>query len=147
MTVIRKYDEETDTGVLEFKDNETVIHIGSVTMHPLFSKEAFLNKFADGLFLAVEEEAVVGAILIGIESEEDSPCVVVYGIKVDPSYRRRGIGYRLMRQVDTFLKESGLTRAILHTRPDNTPAQRLFRNCGFAVIKQSNKEWTFEKRV
>jgi len=146
MIIIRKFAPSTDASLLELEEDRTIVHIGSVTMVPLFSKEDFLRKFsANGFYLAVEGKTVVGAILVAVEQEESSRFALIYGIKVDEAWRRKGIGFQLMRQADVFMKEAGLDRIVLDTRPDNTPALSLFRKCGFVIARKSHEGFRLEK--
>ena len=144
--IIRKFDPSTDADILEFEEGGTIVHIGSVAMMPLFSKEDFLRKFGTkGFYLAVEGKTVVGAILVAVEQEESSRFALIYGIKVDEPWRRQGIGFQLMRQADVFMEEAGLDRIVLDTRPDNTPALSLFRKCGFVIARKSRESLRLEK--
>jgi len=146
MIIIRKFDPSTDASLLEFGEGRTIVRIGNVTMVPLFSKEDFLCKFgAKGFYLAVEGKTVVGAMLVAVEQEESSRFALIYGIKVDEPWRRRGIGFQLIRQADAFMEEAGLDRIVLDTRPDNTPALSLFRKCGFMIARKSHKSLRLEK--
>ena len=81
MIEIREYEESRDEGVLEFLPDRTRVHIGSVYMSALLDRDRFLKLFLpDGLWLAVSEDATVGAILVGPYGDEMVRCVAVYGI-------------------------------------------------------------------
>jgi streptothricin acetyltransferase len=52
-------------------------------------------------------------------------------IAVDASFRRQGIGRRLIRQAITWAKERGLPGVMLETQDNNVAACRLYAACGF----------------
>ncbi|MFQ3631111.1 GNAT family N-acetyltransferase [Roseiflexus sp.] len=54
-------------------------------------------------------------------------------IGVHPAYRRQGLGRALLLQTLQHMRSIGLRRAWLSVGSWNTPAQRLFESCGFAV--------------
>jgi len=146
--IIRQSDPSTDAGILEFEEDRSIVHIGSVTMVPLFSQEAFLRKSGtDGFHLALEGKKAVGAVLIAAEHEESSHLALVYGIKVDESWRCHGLGLQLMQQAESFAERSGPDRIVLETRPDNTPALSLFRKCDFVTVRESPNSLRLQKIV
>jgi [ribosomal protein S18]-alanine N-acetyltransferase len=54
-------------------------------------------------------------------------------LAVDPAYRRRGLGSRLMRHLLALAAGEGATRALLEVRRSNVPAIRLYETLGFHV--------------
>ena len=147
MMEIRKYDPLKDESILEFLNDHTIIRIGSDYMSALLDKETFANLFLpDGLCLAVADNAIIGALLVGLYKELDSQCVAVYGIKIDESYRRYGIGSHLMQKATEFAESIGINRIFLETRPDNAPALALFNKLGYQVFESSINNVKLEKR-
>ncbi|HUT21074.1 MAG TPA: GNAT family N-acetyltransferase [Anaerolineae bacterium] len=146
MVEIRRYEESRDGGVLEFLPDRTRVHIGSVLMSTLLDRDRFLKLFLpDGLWLAVSDDATVGAILVGPYDDEIVRCVAVYGIKVDEPCRRQGIGSMLMQKADDFAQSAGLDRLFLETKPDNVPALALFRKCGYKIFESKPNNVRLEK--
>jgi ribosomal protein S18 acetylase RimI-like enzyme len=144
---IRRYDPNQDTGVLEFLPGKTIVHIGRVAMVPLFSRERFLAKFVpDGFWLAVDGREVRGAVLVGVIDGADPPLVATYGIKVDISYRRQGIGYQLVQKVDRLAEMTGIDRLVVETRSDNIAALAFFKRCGYTAIETTPENTKMEKR-
>jgi ribosomal protein S18 acetylase RimI-like enzyme len=58
------------------------------------------------------------------------------GLRVDPSFQRRGIGDRLVAAVVDAARERGAWFVRLFTSSDNVPAQRLFGRLGFEQVAQ-----------
>ncbi|MCF2532938.1 GNAT family N-acetyltransferase [Yinghuangia soli] len=59
--------------------------------------------------------------------------VVSYtAIEVDPAYRRRGLGRRIMAALTRHALDAGATTALLSVEDDNEPAVRMYAGLGFA---------------
>ncbi len=80
--------------------------------------------------LALEQETPVGA-LVG-RTRLDSREATVECIYVKPSYRRWGIGSRLLTESATVARERGADRVVAQVAADN-PALLLFTHAGFRV--------------
>lgn len=143
---VRKFNPEQDIGLLEFQDERTVVHTGSVMMTSLFGKKEFRHIFfPDGIWVAFDGTEAIGAILFRKYKEADSVSTAIYGIKIEEPYRRRGIGGALMHKAEIFAQNNGMDRLILHTRRDNEAALTLFKKCWYSVINTSEDTLTMEK--
>lgn len=79
-------------------------------------------------------KAVADTQLIGFVAAEPHRWrghVTIVTLGVDPAWRRRGIGERLMRECEARFD---LPRFRLQVRKSNTPAIRLYRKLGYAII-------------
>jgi len=66
----------------------------------------------------------------------------VYEIEVDAGHRRRGIGARLLRELEGIARQRGVAEGFVLTDEENTPAMRLYESVGG---KPSNVvEWDFD---
>jgi len=84
---------------------------------------------ARGEFLVAEiDGAIVG---MGAIRRLDDERAEVKRIRVDPSFRRRGIADALLRALDERARALGYRRLVLDTAADALPAQRLFEKHGF----------------
>jgi N-alpha-acetyltransferase 40 len=68
--------------------------------------------------------------------DEDSPtCAVlyVYEIQIDGTYRRHGIGCRLMRIVEAIAAKEEMSKTVLTVFRTNQGAMRFYRKLGYAI--------------
>lgn len=61
----------------------------------------------------------------------------VVHVVVDPAFRGAGRGEALMREIGTRLRAQGCERWVLHVKPDNVPALKLYERLGFARSGES----------
>jgi ribosomal protein S18 acetylase RimI-like enzyme len=115
-------------------------------MSAFLDRKRFANLFLpDGIWLAVADGTIAGALLVGLYCDAGSPCVAVYGIKVDEPYRRQGVGSLLMQKADEFAQSVCIDRLFLETKPDNGPALSLFSKCGYRVFESSPDSMKLDK--
>jgi len=60
-----------------------------------------------------------------------APYGEVKRMMVDPAQRGRGIGERLLRELEDALRDSGIALALLETGRDQAEAVRLYERCGY----------------
>lgn len=92
----------------------------------------------DRLLLATDDDALIGYAhlrvahdLIAAESAE------VVAIVVDPSYRRRGVGRRLITAAEAWATESGRSRLVLRTNVVSTAAHAFYVAMGYEQAETS----------
>ena len=78
---------------------------------------------------------VVGTGAVRTRAGEPATGGAAYGevkrMMVDPVQRGRGIGERLLRELEGALRADGLTLALLETGRDQAEAVRLYERCGY----------------
>jgi len=79
---------------------------------------------------ALQDDRIVGFIA-GDPRRQDGHTIIVT-IAVDPDYQRRGIGERLLREVEA---RSVLPRLQLMVRKSNLPALHLYRKLNYAIVE------------
>lgn len=77
--------------------------------------------------IATDGPTVVGAVLCGHDGRRG----YVYHLAVDPTYRERGIGRRLMGECMAGLKKAGLKRANILVANDNPHGLEFWDCCGW----------------
>ena len=55
-------------------------------------------------------------------------------VATHPELRRRGFGRALMKQSLAYAREQAIRHVLLEVRRSNTPAIRLYRECGFFAM-------------
>jgi [ribosomal protein S18]-alanine N-acetyltransferase len=79
---------------------------------------------------AIDNNRIVGFIAGDPRRHEGHTIISTIG--VDPDYQRRGIGERLMREVET---RSALPRLLLMVRKSNLSALHLYRKLDYAIVE------------
>ena len=79
---------------------------------------------------AVQDDRIVGFIAGDPRRHEGHTIIVT--IAVHPDYQRRGIGERLLREVEA---RSALLRLQLMVRTSNLPALRLYRKLDYTIVE------------
>lgn len=97
-----------------------------------WSEGVFRNELAaeNRIYLAADEEGVVGftgAMLVADEAH-------VTNLLVDPAWRRRGIGFALMRSLIEAAVEAGARHLTLEVRSRNEAARALYARVGLAPV-------------
>jgi len=79
--------------------------------------------------------ATDGATLIGVTlCGHDGRRGYIYHLAVDPAYRARGLGKRLMKECLDRLQQAGLKRALILVADDNPGGRKFWRRYGWEEI-------------
>ena len=80
------------------------------------------------LFLVAEcEGSIVGSVIGGFDGRRG----IIYHLAVDESFRGRGIGSRLMNEVETRLRHKGCLKCYLLVTIDNPEAEEYYLRRGW----------------
>ena len=96
----------------------------------IYDGQAYLEKPDHAAWLAYADGQLAGQILV---HEHWNRCAIIGDIAVDPPYRRRGVGRRLIEQAVAWARGRGLPGIMLETQNINVPACRLYERCGFVL--------------
>jgi ribosomal protein S18 acetylase RimI-like enzyme len=101
------------------------------------------------LIAEISETGLIGQLFLSLRSgrPELSDGVTrgyIYGVRVRPEYRNRGIGTQLMLASETELIERRFYYATLNVGRDNPKAQRLYERLGYRVVAPENGRWSYE---
>ncbi len=65
-------------------------------------------------------------------------CVEI-SINIAPSFRKQGLGHRVLYEVQDYLKQKGVESVYAEVRKNNDPSKRAFRRAGFRYLGDANK--------
>lgn len=109
-----------------------------------FDQEAFtkqqiaylLTDYNAITLIAKVDSETAGFIIAEIETEKDHQNGHIITINVLPSYRRMGIGTKMLLEIETILKQKRITECHLEAREDNLAAQALYQKRGYLKIRR-----------
>jgi ribosomal protein S18 acetylase RimI-like enzyme len=104
----------------------------------IYDAQAYLEKPDHAAWLAYVDGQRAGQILAhenpGLSEVEGwNRFAIIWDIAVDPPFRRRGLGRRLMEQAVAWTRARGLPGVMLETQHINVAACRLYERCGFVL--------------
>jgi ribosomal-protein-alanine N-acetyltransferase len=108
-----------------------------------FSKEAFTKRqiaylLADynSLSLVAKENGKIVGFIIGVVNNDGSSLIAhILTIDVLLGHRRRGIGLKLLQEIERIFKERNVETCFLEVREDNIKASRLYQRLGYEPIR------------
>jgi len=135
-------------------DLERVLEIERLSFPAPWPRDYLAQHLGDDGFVVIEHESrVVGYTVIGVKipsflarlerrtralltgQEPQEPPLVghILNIAVDPAYRGRGLGKRLLEYALDYCRRLGAERVELEVRTGNDPAIALYRKYGFVI--------------
>jgi streptothricin acetyltransferase len=96
----------------------------------IYDAQAYLEKADHAAWLACVDGQLAGQILI---HENWNRFAIIWDIAVDPPFRRRGVGRRLIAEAVAWARGRGLPGVMLETQNINVAACRLYASCGFVL--------------
>ena len=91
--------------------------------------EKFLLRNPETCFVAIEDEKIVGVILVG----NDARRAYIYHTAVSPDYRYQGIGKALVETVMETLKSLGINKVVLVVFERNKDGNAFWQKLGFTT--------------
>lgn len=108
--------------------------------------ERFLKRNPETCFVAVEDNKVVGVIITGNDGRRG----YIYHTAVNPDYRKKGIGEKLVKKGLEALKNEGINKVALVVFERNESGNRFWEKMGFTERKDlvyRNKEIVKLERI
>jgi ribosomal-protein-alanine N-acetyltransferase len=104
-----------------------------------FNQEAFtkrqiaylLTDYNTIALVAKTDNDIAGFIIAQVEIEDSKLFGHIITINVAHSYRRKRIATKMLQQIETTLKDKGITECHLEVREDNSAALKLYLNNGY----------------
>lgn len=96
-----------------------------------WSEESFEGSIGSPFFYGIlfEEEGQVCAYACEMVVFEDAE---ILNVAVAPSFRRQGLGVKLLLALEAYAKEKGAERLLLEVREGNVSARGLYEKQGFS---------------
>jgi ribosomal protein S18 acetylase RimI-like enzyme len=70
-------------------------------------------------------------------------CAYIYGFRVRPDYRGRGIGSQMLETAEADLVSRGFKRIALNVARENEAARRLYERRGYRVVAPEPGIWSY----
>jgi ribosomal-protein-alanine acetyltransferase len=107
-----------------------------------FETEAFSKQQIAGLLayynsislVAKENDNIVGFIIGTVRFERNALTGHVLTVDVSPACRKKGVGAKLLRKMESLFREKGVRVCRLEVREDNVAALSLYRKLGYRKV-------------
>lgn len=112
------------------EDVERVAHLERVCFSESWSENLLrsgLDNRLDSYLVYEEAGTVLGYCALRVLADEGE----IQRIAVDPVFRRRGVGRKLMEAMATFGRMKGVREVALEVRESNEGARKLYESYGF----------------
>jgi ribosomal protein S18 acetylase RimI-like enzyme len=91
---------------------------------------------------------IIGQVFVSLSSNrpelsDGNRRAYVYGFRIRPQYRRKGIGTQMMKVVESDLAQRGYYWVTLNVAQDNPGALHLYEKLGYHVTGFEPGEWTY----
>lgn len=106
----------------------------------------FFADSEDSIIVAEQDNIVVGYISIEVKREK-LPYAYIDDFCVSMQYRNQGIGTRLLKCAETYVKEKGISDICLHVEMKNTSAQRLYEKNGYDILRADGSRRLMKKTI
>lgn len=107
-----------------------------------FEKEAFtkqqiahlLTDYNSISLVAKEDKKIIGFIIGMIYIEGKTLTGHILTIDISPIHRRKGIGIKLLQEIEKIFRERGVKTCRLEVREDNVAALNLYQKLGYKKV-------------
>ncbi len=89
--------------------------------------------------IAKENDEVIGFVIGSIHVKRNSVAGHILTINVSPAHRRKGIGLKLLKELEKLLSEKGAGTCYLEVREDNITALKLYEKMNYKKIGRLEK--------
>jgi len=109
-----------------------ILEIGVYKLMPSHGElAALINSEASTLWIAREQENIVGMLTISLYRVPTGMRSIVEDVAVDSRYRRKGIARALMEAAIEFAHVAGANGVALTSNPRREAANKLYQSMGF----------------
>lgn len=124
---------------------------GELSHYRRIYEEAYLLMLSGDVLIWVAtlpDVGIVGQLFVHMyhpnsSGGENDPYAYIYGFRVRPQFRGRGIGSRLLLKAEHDLLERGFKHISLNVARDNLSARRLYERFGYQVVGAEPGIWSY----
>jgi ribosomal protein S18 acetylase RimI-like enzyme len=96
----------------------------------------------------IPEDHLIGQVLVSLngarpELSNGVTRAYIYGFRVKPKYRNRGIGRLMMHTVEEDLLQAGFYIATLNVAHTNPAARRFYERFGYSIVANEPGYWSY----
>jgi ribosomal-protein-alanine acetyltransferase len=102
-----------------------------------FSKRqiAYLLTDYNTIALAAKNNAeIAGFVIAQIDLEDNTEFGHIITLNISPNYRRKRVATKLLQEIQSILKQRGISECRLEVREDNHPAIKLYQTLGYQTV-------------
>lgn len=97
------------------------------------------------LFILADQQIVgLATCFINFSTFKAKPYINIHDILIDREFRGKGLGKKLLEQIELIAKERKYCKITLEVREDNQIAQNLYTELGFKDVEPKMHFWTKE---
>ncbi len=91
---------------------------------------------------------LIGQLFVHLESQrrelaDGETRAYIYGFRVRPVYRGKGIGTRILEVAETDLIQRGYRKVVLNVGRDNLQARQLYERTGYTIVGTDPGRWSY----
>ena len=107
--------------------------------------DRFWTGNGDRIYVA-EDKDVIG--FLSVEVHHD-PVTYLYldDFSVTEKYRSQGIGSALIREAESYARESGIPAVLLHVEKTNHSAMRFYERYGYEIFRDDGHRYLMKKDI
>ncbi|MES2777958.1 MAG: GNAT family N-acetyltransferase [Bacteroidota bacterium] len=125
--------KRTDSGDKDFQD--LIVLLDADLLERYGDQQAFFTPFnktntIKNVVVAYSDEQPIGCGAFRV----DGDTVEIKRMYVSPTIRGKGLGHRILSELETWARETGHKEAILETGKNQPEAIRLYQKAGYGII-------------
>lgn len=106
--------------------------------------ENFYNENTNAIFIAKNNEKIIGYVYVQITSVDDGPMknkeALIDGLYIEEDYRTQGISKILMNKAEEWAKENGVKYLYVNVLEGNSRAVNLYKKLNFNSFEMKLKK-------
>ncbi|MGL5150563.1 MAG: GNAT family N-acetyltransferase [Clostridium sp.] len=132
--------------LLEIKDKVVEIYVPlglnwtkSYPTEDIFKRDIL----KDEVYILEENNEIIGSVVLNSEEDENynmvkwcnnGPALVVHRLMINPKFSNKGLGKRMLLEIEDFARKAGLPSIKLDTCTENVIAIKLYKSMGYNLL-------------